>query len=194
MTIEKILALFFRRFVRHDGFTFAALLKAEGRMIMGNHCSISPRAVITDPDYVRIGDNVRLSDCSLFGHDGSINMVNRMMNTAYDAVGKIVIGSNVFIGHGAIVLPDTTIGDNVIIGAGSVVKGVIEGGYVYGGSPLRQIRPMPQHVLSLSHRDQRLPEEWRNLIRDRGREFDPVMEPRLVELRQRHFFGAAPVR
>ncbi len=173
-----------------DGLSHAAALKAEGRIIMGEYCSISPRAVITDPDYVRMGDNARLSDCFLFGHDGSINMVNRMMNTAFDAVGKIIIGNNVFIGHGAIVLPDTTIGDDTIIGAGSVLKGNIEGGYVYAGSPLRRIRPMPQHVLSLSRRDQQLPEEWRAMIRERGREFDSAMEPRLVELRRRHFFSA----
>lgn len=173
-----------------DGLSHAAALKAEGRIVMGEHCSISPRAIITDPDYVRLGDNARLSDCFLFGHDGSINMINRMMNTAFDAVGKIIIGSNVFIGHGAIVLPDTTIGDNTIIGAGAVLKGHVEGGYVYGGSPLRRIRPMAQHVLSLTRRDQQLPDQWRDMIQARGCDFDPVFEPRLIELRRNHFFHA----
>lgn len=33
----------------------------------------------------------------------------------------MAVGSHVFIGNGAIILPDIVIGDNVIIGVGSVV-------------------------------------------------------------------------
>lgn len=174
-----------------DGLTFAAMLRAEGRMKIGDHCSISPGANITDPDYVVMGDNVRLSDCSLFGHDGSINMINRALGTSFDAVGPIVIGDNVFIGHGTIVLPGTTIGSNTIIGAGSVVKGQVAGGHVYVGSPLRAITSFDTHVKKLEGRDRELPGEWRQLLEQRAAAFDPVMEPRLIELRRHHFFGAS---
>jgi len=157
---------------------------------MGEHCSISPGAIITDPDYVRMGNNVRLSECTLFGHDGSVNMVNRAVGATFDAVGPIVIGNNVFIGHGAIVLPNTTIGDNVIIGAGAVAKGAIEGGFVYVGSPLRAVSSFDQHVAKLEHAYAGLPDEWITILRQRGAEFDPSVEPRLGELRRKFFFGA----
>jgi serine O-acetyltransferase len=50
-----------------------------------------------------------------------------------------IIGDNVFIGWGATILPGTTIGNNTIIGAGAVVKGDVEGGYVYAGNPAKRI-------------------------------------------------------
>lgn len=174
-----------------EGLENAALLKAQSAMIVGDNCSISPRAVITDPYLVRMGDNVRLADCTLFGHEGSINMVNRMLGTTFDAVGPIIIGDNVFVGHGVIILPGTTIGSNTIIGAGAVVKGSVRGGHVYVGSPLRAVSTMANYVSRLTNADEDLPDEWRQLLRDRGGEFDPAMEPRLMELRRAHFFGDA---
>jgi hypothetical protein len=53
---------------------------------------------------------VRLSGCTLFGHDGSVNMLEPAFGLKLDRVGKIDIRDNVVIGHGAIVLPGATIG------------------------------------------------------------------------------------
>jgi acetyltransferase-like isoleucine patch superfamily enzyme len=185
--LVRLLNALLRRAKSVDGIAHARRLRAMGNIEMGDNCSISPRAIITDPAYVRIGDNVRMSDCSLFGHDGSINMVNRMLGTTFDAVGAIVIGNNVFIGHGVILLPGTTIGNDVIIGAGSVVKGNVEGGYVYAGTPARRIRSMGEHVAYLQKLHEGLPAEWRDIVHARGREFDPAVEPRLIQLRRQHF-------
>lgn len=173
-----------------EGDGYAKQLKAQG-MMMGAYCSISPRAVITDPAYTRIGHNVRISDAHLVGHDGSINMINRMAGTAYDAVGPIVIGDHVFIGHGVTVLHGTSIGSHTIIGAGATVKGNIEGGFVYGGNPLVKIRTMADHLEILKGRHNALPKVWRSLIEQRGTTFDPVIEPDLVRERTKHFFKTA---
>ena len=54
-------------------------------------------------------------------------------------LGAIEIGNNVFIGSRSIILPNTFIGDNVIIGAGSIVRGHIQSGGVYAGSPAKCI-------------------------------------------------------
>jgi maltose O-acetyltransferase len=51
----------------------------------------------------------------------------------------IVIGRNVWIGGGAIVLPGVTIGDDVVVGAGSVVTKDLPAGVVAVGSPARAI-------------------------------------------------------
>ena len=54
--------------------------------------------------------------------------------------GRVKIGSQVFIGAGASVLPGVNICDNVIIGAGSVVnKDITERG-TYVGAPAKKIR------------------------------------------------------
>jgi maltose O-acetyltransferase len=53
----------------------------------------------------------------------------------------IIIGSRVWIGAGAIILPGVTIGDDTMIGAGSVVTKPIPAGVVAAGNPCRVIRP-----------------------------------------------------
>lgn len=53
---------------------------------------------------------------------------------------RIVIGDNVWLGGGAIVLPGVTIGDDTVVGAGSVVTRSLPSGVVAAGSPARPIR------------------------------------------------------
>lgn len=48
------------------------------------------------------------------------------------------IGSNVWIGGGAIILPGITIGDDAVIGAGSVVTRDVEAGATVVGNPARR--------------------------------------------------------
>ena len=52
----------------------------------------------------------------------------------------VIIGNNVWIGGGAIILPGVTIGDNVVIGAGCIVTKSIPDNVIAAGSPCRVIR------------------------------------------------------
>ena len=52
------------------------------------------------------------------------------------------IGSNVWVGAGAVILPGVTIGDDTVIGAGSVVTKDIPAGVVAVGCPCRVLRPI----------------------------------------------------
>ena len=54
--------------------------------------------------------------------------------------GCITIGNNVWIGAGAIILPNVKIGDGVIIGAGSVVTKSFSANQVIGGVPAKLIK------------------------------------------------------
>ena len=56
----------------------------------------------------------------------------------------IVIGRNVWLGAGVIVLPGVTIGENSIIGAGSVVNHDIPANVIAAGSPAKVIKPVPE--------------------------------------------------
>ena len=53
-----------------------------------------------------------------------------------------MIGDNVWIGGGAIVLPGVTIGNNAIIGAGSVVTRDIPADTVAAGNPARVLKTL----------------------------------------------------
>ena len=43
----------------------------------------------------------------------------------------MIIGNDVWIGAGAVILRGTTIGDKAVIGAGSIVKGNVPAGSVF---------------------------------------------------------------
>lgn len=61
---------------------------------------------------------------------------------AGEASKPIVIGNNVWLGGGAVVLPGVTIGDNSVIGAGSVVTKDIPANVVAVGNPGRVVRKL----------------------------------------------------
>jgi maltose O-acetyltransferase len=51
----------------------------------------------------------------------------------------VTIGSDVWIGGGAIILPGVTIGDGAVIGAGSVVTRDVTAGATVAGNPAGRI-------------------------------------------------------
>ena len=51
-----------------------------------------------------------------------------------------MIGQNVWIGGGCIILPGVSIGDNSVIGAGSVVTKDIESNVIAVGNPCKVIK------------------------------------------------------
>lgn len=84
---------------------------------------------------IEIGDNVTFSiRVTILAHDASTKKV-----IGYTKIGKVKIGSNVFIGANASVLPNVTVGNNVIVGANSVVTKSIPDNCVVGGNPARII-------------------------------------------------------
>lgn len=167
---------------------YAEFLRRHGRLhFMGQHVGIVPGTLIADPEYVSIGNNVLLAACSLIGHDGCIDVLNRAYGVRLDAVGKIDIRDNVFIGHGAIVLRGITIGPNAIVAAGSVVTRDVPPNSVVGGVPAKVIGQMDQLVEKLQKETQELP--WYDLISRREGSFDPQIEPELKRLRVAHFYG-----
>ena len=61
-----------------------------------------------------------------------------------DRLHGCIIGNRVLVGMGSILLDGAVIEDDVMIGAGSLVpqNKRLESGYLYLGSPVKQIRPL----------------------------------------------------
>ncbi len=167
---------------------YAALLKKRETLFsMGDDCLINSNLVTTNPKFVRLGNNVCLSSCTLLGHDGCVAVLNKAYNVKLDSVGKVDIKDNVFIGMGVIVMPGITIGPNAIVAAGAVVTKDVTEGSIVGGVPARSIGRVDDLVEKLKIQTSELP--WADLISQRNGDYDPDIEPELERLRVKHFFG-----
>lgn len=105
------------------------------RCVIGARCSLTAHESIELGDDVWFGQDVFVCDAS-HGYQDPDVPIGRQFGTH----APVRIGSGSWIGHGAIVLPGTTIGRNVVVAAGSVVRGHVEDHAVVGGSPARVLR------------------------------------------------------
>ena len=117
-------------------------------------------------------------------------MLNRAYGLKLDRVGKIDIRDNVFVGHGAILLPGVTIGPNAIVAAGSVVNRDVPPGTIVAGAPARVVGNIDRLVERLQEETARLP--WADVLARRTGSFDPVLQVELDRIRIQHFFGDSP--
>jgi maltose O-acetyltransferase len=91
---------------------------------------------------------VRIGDYTLFGPGVQIHTPMHPMNAELrrnQEFGKpIDIGSDVWVGGGALILPGVQIGSKAVIGAGSVVTRDIPDGVFAAGNPCRVIREIDE--------------------------------------------------
>lgn len=176
------------RLCNPSGYEFASFEKKWGNYhAIGDGCAIWPYTNVTNPEYTRLGNNVMLTNCTVLGHDGSIAVLNKAYNKKLDRVGKVDFKDNVFVGHGAIILPNVTIGPNAIVAAGSVVSKNVPEGTIVAGIPARVIGQVDDLVSKLERETAELP--WASIIQQREGSFDPALEPALKALRIKSFFG-----
>ena len=93
---------------------------------------------------------VKIGDYTLFGPSVQIYTAAHPLNADLrrkQEFGKpIEIGSNVWIGGGAIICPGVKIGSKTVIGAGSVVTRDIPDGVLAAGNPCRVLREITETV------------------------------------------------
>jgi acetyltransferase-like isoleucine patch superfamily enzyme len=120
--------------------------------IIGKDVHINPgvQIVIDYPDEAPLilHDRVAVAPNVIFICDSG-PMQNSILQTHCDYAkknlikkGKIEIGSDSWIGTGAIILPGVTIGTGVIIGANSVMKCDAPSFTIWAGSPARKIKEL----------------------------------------------------
>lgn len=109
-------------------------------LVIGNNVSFSRRITIYCAGGISIGNNC------LFGSDILVTDENHGLLPVGEYrdnplhVEPITIGSNVWVGDKAIILPGVEIGDNSIIGSGSVVTKSIPSNVIVRGNPARIIK------------------------------------------------------
>lgn len=102
-----------------------------GRGVFLNfNCCILDVVAVTIGDMTQIGPGVQILTAD---HPRDPGERRQMLEFGR----PVVIGANVWIGGGALILPGVTIGDDAIIGAGSVVTRDVPPGGVAVGNPAR---------------------------------------------------------
>jgi maltose O-acetyltransferase len=107
---------------------------------LGNGVFMNFNCVILDCHEVRIGDRTLIAPAVQI-YAGFHPTDPEVRKTGREFAAPVHIGSNVWIGGGAMVCPGVTIGDNTTIGAGSVVLKDVPANVIAAGNPCRVIRP-----------------------------------------------------
>ena len=106
---------------------------------LGDNVFINFACVFLDVTPITIGADCRIGPMvQLYTADHPRDPTLR--RDGYESGIPITIGSNVWIGGGAIILPGVTIGDDAIVGAGSVVTRDVPPGGMVAGNPARPRR------------------------------------------------------
>jgi maltose O-acetyltransferase len=111
-------------------------LVAQG-LELGRAVYIAPTAYV-DPGHpwlIEIGDETKIGPWAIvLAHDTST-----WLQTRHTLIGRVTIGKRVYVGHGAIITPGSTIGDEAVIGPGAVVLGDIPARSIAMGNPAQVV-------------------------------------------------------
>jgi len=113
-----------------------------GNIFLGERVFFNFNCVVLDVCPVTIGD------FTLFGPAVQIYTATHPMNAELrrkqEFAKPITVGSDVWVGGGAILCPGVTVGDRAVIGAGSVVTRNVPAGVFAAGNPCRAIREISE--------------------------------------------------
>lgn len=115
----------------------------------GNNCEVNMNCTFLDDNKIVIGDNALIApNVQIYTAFHPANAKDRFGAVKEDGsfefcktqTAPVIIGKNVWIGGGAVIMPGVTIGDNVVIGAGSVVTKDIPSDKIAYGVPCRVMK------------------------------------------------------
>lgn len=135
-----------------------------GRVIVGKNSSIWCNAVARgDVAEIKIGNNSNVQDLTMLHvthynegkSDETPLVIGDNVTVGHSCcLHACTVGNNVLVGMSTTILDNAIIEDNVMIGAGSLVppNKTLESGYLYLGSPVKQIRKLSaEEIAHLSY-------------------------------------------
>ena len=121
----------------------------------GNNVYANFHLTLIDDGHIYVGDNVMFAPnvtVATPGHPVDPDLRRKGLQFNKD----VHIGSNVWVGAGAVILPGVTIGENTVIGAGSVVTKDIPPNVVAAGNPCRVLREIGEHDKEFFYKNERI--------------------------------------
>ena len=125
-----------------------------GDVILGDDVSVWPTTVIRgDVERIQIGDGSNVQDGSVLhvSHAGDYSAAGHPLKIGKGVtighravVHACTVGDYCLVGIGAIIMDDAILEDYVMLGAGALVPPgkTLESGYLYVGTPAKQVRPL----------------------------------------------------
>ena len=138
-----------------------------GDVRLADDVGIWPLVVIRgDVHYVQIGARTNIQDGS---------MLHVTHKSSYNPDGNpLTIGEDVTVGH-KVMLHGCTIGNRVLVGMGSILLdgAIVESGYLYLGSPVKQIRPLSDEEKAGLRYSANNYVKWKDEYLDQGNQTQP---------------------
>lgn len=135
---------------RASSASYIAHLRSLGMVIGDNTVIYAPRDCVIDetrPWMIEIGDNVSITrGVTILTHGYDWSVFKGKYGDVLGSAGRVVIGSNVFIGMNATVLKGVTVGDNVVIGANSLINRDVPPDCVVVGNPQRVVCSIDEYL------------------------------------------------
>lgn len=109
-----------------------------GNAVIGKFCAIAAEVRIGAPNHPMDRPSMhRFTYCPEYYSADAVRDQSFFDQRRHD---RVVIGHDVWIGHGVIVLPDVTVGDGAVLAAGAVATKDVPPYTIVGGVPARIIR------------------------------------------------------
>jgi acetyltransferase-like isoleucine patch superfamily enzyme len=124
-----------------EGVWFENIHKAQSGITIGQHVAIQNHCTFDCSGGLTVGDWVTFSSgAKVFTHNHLIKDKGTHWRNQGEVCMPMTIGSDVWIGANAIILPQTeSIGNGAIVGAGSVVTKTVAPFSIVAGNPARTI-------------------------------------------------------
>ncbi len=128
-----------------------------GDVVLGDNCTVWFNAVIRgDVNSIRIGNKTNIQDGAVIHctYQKAATVIGSNVSVGHNAiVHGCTIEDNVLVGMGAIVMDNAVVQKNCIVAAGSVVleNTNCESGFIYAGVPAKKVKPLsPEQIAGLA--------------------------------------------
>lgn len=110
----------------------------DAHLKIGNRVFINQGASIAAACCIEIGDDTLIGDFAAL-YDSNYHHVDpcHPVRSA-----PVVIGTNVWLGRGVVVLPGSKVGDHTVVAAGSIVRGDLPPRVLAAGNPAQVVREL----------------------------------------------------
>lgn len=131
-----------------------------GDVTLGDDVSVWPGAIVRgDMHHIRVGDCTSIQDGSVlhithasdFNPGGWPLEIGAEVTIGHNAtLHGCTLGNRILVGMGAVVMDGAVVEDQVVIAAGALIppRKTLQGGFLYAGTPAKQVRPLSDRELA----------------------------------------------